>query len=311
MGEAAAQTDGSGLLERLRASAVVSVDRLPVLKLALARAATSAGELWQRAGATDARIAMDYAESGRADDLLRLHESCICATVFAEAWDCRLLIGADRAALAALTEAIFGADGNELPESETRPVTAVDLEVAKWAHGVMATALAAAFSGLAGTAMTLESVAETPDADVLGRRGAPAIVARYRMTVHGAAGRLFVALPQSAMLPFKSRLEKLPEPEAPPVDPVWEARFKSQIRQAGVEVRAILGSRTLTLGDIASLKPGQVLELDRSVKGRIRVECREQPLFWCEMGQADGVYTLRVQDFVDHEQEFMDDILHH
>ena len=29
---------------------------------------------------------------------------------------------------------------------------------------------------------------------------------------------------------------------------------------------------------------------------------------WCQLGKSNGVYTLRVDSFVDREQEFMDDI---
>ena len=32
-------------------------------------------------------------------------------------------------------------------------------------------------------------------------------------------------------------------------------------------------------------------------------------LIWCDLGKSNGVYTLRVDSFVDREQEFMDDIL--
>jgi flagellar motor switch protein FliM len=41
----------------------------------------------------------------------------------------------------------------------------------------------------------------------------------------------------------------------------------------------------------------------------MRVECNGERMLWCHLGKANGVYTLRVDGFVDREQEFMEDIL--
>lgn len=67
--------------------------------------------------------------------------------------------------------------------------------------------------------------------------------------------------------------------------------------------------RHVTLEDIATLKIGQVLTLEATAKTRVKLECNAEFLFWCDLGQADGYYTLRVKDFVSQEQELIDDIL--
>jgi flagellar motor switch protein FliM len=157
--------------------------------------------------------------------------------------------------------------------------------------------------------MTMEGAGAALDLEVLGGQSVQVVVAKFNLRAPGGIGRLFVAVPQAALMPFRVKLEKLPKREAPVVDPAWSERFRNQIRKAGVEVRAVLGTKNMTLGDLVRLKPGQVIELDHASKNRIRVESTGLPLFWSELGQADGLYTLRVNEFVDHEQEFMDDIL--
>ncbi|HEY8261169.1 MAG TPA: FliM/FliN family flagellar motor C-terminal domain-containing protein, partial [Methylosinus sp.] len=67
--------------------------------------------------------------------------------------------------------------------------------------------------------------------------------------------------------------------------------------------------RDLTLGDIARFEVGQIVELPVTPTGLIKLECEGQALFWCEIGQKDGAYTIRIEDFVDKEQEFIDDVL--
>jgi flagellar motor switch protein FliM len=52
-----------------------------------------------------------------------------------------------------------------------------------------------------------------------------------------------------------------------------------------------------------------VIELQASPRSPIQLQNNNETVFWCQLGQRDGSYVLRVQDFVDQEQEFFDDIL--
>lgn len=297
------------LIDRLVTSSAVSVDKLPVLNQIFEQAGQACLDAFREAGAREADLSVDYIQSGRGADLLGIHESSITAVVHAALWDARILVGIDRPFLFSMLETLFGADGSEPPVVEARPLSTAEGEVAKWTLATVVTALRTAFSDVADTTMALESMEVALDMGTLGGPSAQVVVAKFNLRAPGGIGRLFIALPQAAIMPFRVKLEKLPKREAPIVDPGWSERFRNQIQRAGVEVRAVLGSRDMTLGEITRLKPGQVIELDRASKNRVRVESNGLPLFWSELGQADGLYTLRVNEFVDHEQEFMDDIL--
>ena len=58
----------------------------------------------------------------------------------------------------------------------------------------------------------------------------------------------------------------------------------------------------LTLGDISDWRVGDLLPLKASAVTKIRLDCKSQPLFWCELGQAKGHYTLKMADRVDVEE---------
>jgi flagellar motor switch protein FliM len=92
-------------------------------------------------------------------------------------------------------------------------------------------------------------------------------------------------------------------------DPRWAKQFENEIRRTEVKLRATIEEHQFTLGDIADLRVGQVLKLQATPTSRIKVECNNEALFWCQLGQDDGAYTVRIEDFVDQEQEFLDDIL--
>ncbi len=41
----------------------------------------------------------------------------------------------------------------------------------------------------------------------------------------------------------------------------------------------------------------------------LRVESEGRTLFWCALGQKDGSYTVRIEEFCDERQEFIQDLL--
>jgi flagellar motor switch protein FliM len=73
-------------------------------------------------------------------------------------------------------------------------------------------------------------------------------------------------------------------------------------------LHAVLDERELTLGEIAELHIGQVPPLKATPRSNVKVVCNDQTMFWCELGQTEGVYTLRIREFPDEEQELIDAI---
>jgi flagellar motor switch protein FliM len=81
-----------------------------------------------------------------------------------------------------------------------------------------------------------------------------------------------------------------------------------------VTLNAVLGRMALNLGDVARLAPGQLVVLDpprsgAGPQGAVRIDCDGEALFLAELGQAHGAYVLRITDFINEEQEFLDGLL--
>ena len=73
--------------------------------------------------------------------------------------------------------------------------------------------------------------------------------------------------------------------------------------------RRRLEERFLSLGEIADLKIGDVIELQATPRSRVKLESNQQGLFWCHIGQSEGAYVLKVDELIDQEKEFLDDVL--
>ena len=57
-----------------------------------------------------------------------------------------------------------------------------------------------------------------------------------------------------------------------------------------------------TLGELAHLSIGDIMELNATPQSRVAVECNGDRLMWCHLGKQNAYYTLRVDAFVDRER---------
>jgi flagellar motor switch protein FliM len=97
--------------------------------------------------------------------------------------------------------------------------------------------------------------------------------------------------------------------EAAAPDPRWLKQISEEVQRTSVTISAVLESRTFTLGDIAGLAVGSTLILPATPQSRVKVESSEQPLFWAYLGQDQGFHTLCIDEPIDRDREFINDVL--
>jgi flagellar motor switch protein FliM len=144
---------------------------------------------------------------------------------------------------------------------------------------------------------------------LVGKRAMPAIIANIAFETLGRQGQIYLVIPQLALQSIRQDLARAPQDQPIATDPGWTRQFESQISRAEVRVHAIIEDKHLTLADIAEMRVGGVLGLQATTRSLVRLESNNQLLFWCELGQADGHYTVRIEESVNEEQEFMNDMI--
>jgi len=132
---------------------------------------------------------------------------------------------------------------------------------------------------------------------------------KLKIRILGRESNVFVLIPQTALNSVRQDLGRDLSAELSVRDPRWTMQIQKEIGQTEITVRGLIEERHFSLEDIAGLKEGQVLTLQATAKTRVKLECNAEHIFWCDLGQADGYYTLRIQDFVNQEQELIDDML--
>lgn len=299
---------GTGLLTGPASAA----GKLAILRQVLADACRNLTRLLASGDEAKLELQLAALDFGKAGDVLAAHSESIASAVLrAESWDASLLAGFDRDCIYSLIDVLFGGQGGEEAFRPDRNLTKIEAEIVKVVFRQVALALERSFGQAGPASFSLERTDCPPSYDCIGRPSSMIAVATIELASAGGGGRMFIALPQSAFVFLRPPpVRKAPAPAAM-IDPQWRNLLGNRLYGADVSVTAVLGSKQMTLGEIADLRIGQIIEIDSVSGHRISLDCNGQQLYWCKLAQADGVYSLNVEEAINHEQEFLDDILSH
>ncbi|GGK31094.1 flagellar motor switch protein FliM [Salinarimonas ramus] len=298
-----------GVSDRLLDAAGITIDRLPMLHVIFDRVATYCADGLRHMSASPSYFSVSNIESGRIGDILEDYESnAVAAMYHASDWDTRILVGFDRDFVFTMIEVLFGADGSEPPVDDERGFSNIEMKVAQALFEEAGKAVQAAFAPISRTQLKLERTETRMDFAIIGRRNNLAVVAKLLIQALGRGGEMFVIIPQSALSPMRQSLAHVVSGDVATADPRWSKQMQSEVSRTSVSLKAVLEERTVDLGDVAAFEIGQVLELQATPRTQVRLECNGQALFRCQLGQSQGAYMLKVEDVIDEDQEFIDDL---
>ncbi len=212
----------------------------------------------------------------------------------------------DAPGIALVVSSMFGGDP-EIPATPIeRPLSPIEMEAAS----VVFQRLAGAFDGSGpralGLRFPLPATITGPELDKLGLRDGPAarVVLSLRCGVN--AGTLSATIPQRVLIQQRGNAKAS---AAPAQEASWGARFSEEVMRSSVQLDATVPLPPMTLGEIAALQPGQIIELPASAQSETRLLARDKTIFVCEFGKLGQNYTVRVLDPFDEHRDFVDGLL--
>lgn len=301
---------GRDSLAELFTGASTFVDRLPMLRVAFERAAEACTEDLASIGASAPLVTLQRLESGTAADLLGAHDGkSVVGILHAFGWSARVLAIADKGAVFAIVEAMLGGDGSQPAFAANRQLSRIERRIAATLFERVARALETGFGGVADTSFAVEATEECIDFDVFAGPNNSIVAAVLRLEMSGRGGEVMVAVARAAINPLRQALGRVPSKEEPAADPQWSQQMQNEVTRAHVRLTAVLDERMGLLGEVAGFKVGQIVELNATAQGRLRLECDGEKLMWCHLGKMQGKYALRVDEPIDPEQEFLNEML--
>jgi flagellar motor switch protein FliM len=290
-------------------SAGISVDRLPMLPLIVGRLAKGFGDVFRHTTATPTQLTVKDIVGKKMREILDGFDGKSIVGIFhASDWDQRVLIGLDRSFIFTIVELLLGGDGSEPQFFDSRDFTQIEMGFAQFMFDKTIAILNDAFSPVVRSSFRFEHAETEMEFALIGKPNHATILAELQFEAFDRHGRISLVIPQPALQSIRQELAREPEEESVAADPGWTKLFENQVTRAEVRVQAVIEERHLTLADIAGIQVGGVLSLQATPRTLVRLECNHQLLFWCELGQANGYYTVRIEDGVDEEQEFINAI---
>lgn len=218
-----------------------------------------------------------------------------------------LMLVADSDAIALLLSALFGGDP-EMPMSRIhRALTSIELELAS----VVFEATAKALNGSGVRALSIKfpmpPALSGKDLRKLIIRDGPAVRIVFSLIAPSGEGKFTVMMPQRVLLLHRGdpNTEMTEEQE----EAVWTARFSEEVMRSSVRLDATVPMAPMTLGDLARLTVGQVLEIPETAPTNTRLSARKKPLFTCEFGKIGQNFTVQILEPYDAGREFIDGLI--
>jgi flagellar motor switch protein FliM len=122
------------------------------------------------------------------------------------------------------------------------------------------------------------------------------VVTRFSVDLDGVGGDLHVTMPYAMIEPLREVLDSGMQSDRVEQDDRWSHSLQHELEGAQVELRALLGTSTVTIADLMNLKAGDVLETDFT--GMLTVLAEDIPILRGAYGNSRGQHAVKVSEKV-------------
>jgi flagellar motor switch protein FliM len=119
------------------------------------------------------------------------------------------------------------------------------------------------------------------------------MVCSFNIELEGGGGLLELTLPYSMIEPVRDQLEAGVQADRSDSDSRWDAALREQLVQARVELSSTLCEATISLRQLAQLKAGDVIPIEKP--GFVNVEAEGLPVMRGRYGQSRGHAAVRIE----------------
>lgn len=199
----------------------------------------------------------------------------------------------DRAAISAVMEALLGGNGAEEPfDLGERPLSRIETEVLQRAVKLMAGEIAIALGSHFARPFSHFEEDGKPSSAALVQEW---LVYRFLVNVFGQSGEMRLCVPGSEL----AQQIKAAAPEGDiREDDASREKLKREVGRSGVELTVTLGPETLSVEEIARLRPGRMIELQWSVSAPVTVWSGGVAAFEGQLARAGDRLAVRLTSLV-------------
>jgi len=209
----------------------------------------------------------------------------------------------DGAAVTVMVCSLFGGDPDQSVSTIERDLSEVEIEVVTLVFHEIAQIL----NGTGRRSLDLRLPVPRAIAGLEAKRrvlrDGPAVKIVFGLSTPTDTGNVTVIIPQRVLLARNGTDTEVSDVSE------WHAHFSDEVMRSTVALQATMPLARLTLGQLAGLRKGDVLEIEETAQTHARLSARDKTLFVCEFGKLGNNYTVRVRHPYDAGQDFIDGLL--
>lgn len=137
-------------------------------------------------------------------------------------------------------------------------------------------------------------------------RDGPGVRITLDVSTQAGSGKIVLTLPQRLLLKGSSG-GRAAQNNGPGSQ--WRQRFGEEVMRSNVELQATMPLVRMTLGQLAGLRVGQLIEFEGDAQSQAKLSARQKTLFVCEFGKLGQSYTVRIKHPYDAGQDMMEGLV--
>jgi flagellar motor switch protein FliM len=126
------------------------------------------------------------------------------------------------------------------------------------------------------------------------------VVSSFHVELEGGGGDIHLTLPYAMIEPLRELLQAGMQSDRQEMDERWPTSLAAEVKEAKVELRAVLTETEITLGEVMGLKAGDVISIDLPRHVTARVE--GVPVFRAQYGVSRGSSALKILSRISHDE---------
>jgi flagellar motor switch protein FliM len=133
------------------------------------------------------------------------------------------------------------------------------------------------------------------------------VVSTFRIELDGGGGDIHITMPYSMLEPMKELLHAGVASDRAEHDERWGQALREEIEDAEVELSTTLGRGKITMQQLLSLQPGDILPCD--FNGRAMVMAEDVPVFRGKFGVSHGQQAVQIEERVARSKSKAPDVV--
>lgn len=280
--------------------ALMAYEKLPMLEIVFDRLVRMASTNLRNFTSDNVDVNIESMTSLRFGDYLNSIPLPALLVVFkAQEWENFGLITVDGSLIYSVVDVLLGGRRTNRPvRIEGRPYTTIEQDLIKRMVELILADMSAAFDPVSPITFQFDRLETNPRFATIARPANAAILIRLRVDMDERGGNLEVLFPHSTLEPVRDLLTQMFMGEKFGRDASWEVHLGSEVKQANIDVEAVLDQKTLTLGDVVRFKVGSTILLDTRPGDDVILRCGGTELSRGSFGRKGDYIAVKLREAV-------------